>query len=329
MKKLFSLFLVLFSILGSVSVYSYCLPADTSVISEVKLQAYTSDTKVPLNRNITLYIKVFWSSRDDSVSIENVGDPKLTNLEITGTSSANRIEADVNGNRNVREITFILKPSGLGMAYIEPVSLVYKKGKNSTPVTLRTNRFGVKVIDPVPEPGHRKFPFLWLVIFLFAAGSGVIFYSFRKKSDRFKHTEPEQNIDIDEENYLSRLKNITKSKNSDFNSALNEIIKVFRMYISKEFGISAMEATSSEIISMLEQKDTGLQEQKLKELLNRVDVLKFSGQKALQSDVDAAYVFVEAFLESRLRDKKEKEASKERESKRKGIKSIFRKNINK
>jgi len=306
---------ILLIVVAQVLVFSQV--KDSTSVYEVRVQASTSDTRVPLNRSVKLILQISWAGTMDTVTVENIEDPVLTNFEITGTSAANRIEASAQGKKSVREITYNLKPKGLGMGYIEPVSVTYLEKSTGKSYKVTTRRFGIKVTDAVPDPEERKFPYVWLIALVLLSLGGTVYYMVRRKNASDDDENMEEQAPAEEE-CLLELKNIIRGKTEDADTILTSLLRSFRQYLSREFGIGAMEATSSEVIRLLE--ETEMEESFLKrfdKIFSRADVVKFSGEKASQADIDDAFAVMEMFLEKRLKLKQDKISEKQSEHKKK------------
>ncbi|MCD6115695.1 hypothetical protein J7K93_01660 [bacterium] len=290
---------------------------DSSSILEVRISARASDTKIPLNRSVKLIVQISWTGGMDTVTVEDIEDPELTNFEITGTSAANRMEASVKGKKSIREITYNLKPESLGMGYIEPVSVTYLEKSTGKKYKVSTRRFGIKVTDAVPDSGKRKFPYVSLLVVVLLVIGGIAFYIISRKKQAVNDENTDEHTPAEEE-FLAELKNTIKDRAESLNTILDNLTRIFRKYLSGEFNIRAMEATSSEMIKMLE--ENGLEENYLKrfeKIFSRADIIKFSGEKASQTDVDDAFAVMEMFIENRLKSKNDDAAAKRADGKNK------------
>ncbi|MBN2030343.1 hypothetical protein JW824_08870 [bacterium] len=315
-KRLLSfLFLFLFLIqIGAEGVY---YQDTTSVEMSVSLSAQVKPNRVPLNRTLTYTIQIIWEGNLDDIEIGDIEEPILSNFDIIGTSSANRVMEGVDGKKAIKEIAYTLQPKTLGMGYVESVALSYKSNQDDKTHYLQTERVAVEVISPVPEGNDMKS--IWFFIFacLLLVGGIPIFLFIRRK--HLENHEKEETTDrIIEEIYLEELKGSVNLKEKDKGETFSILTRLFRRYLSEKFDISALEATTDELIKILaeENLDESLI-RKCEMLLNKADVVKFSGQGASQAELNEAYTTVETILESHLSKSREQSRRMEEESARK------------
>ena len=103
-----------------------------------------------------------------------------------------------------------------------------------------------------------------------------------------------------EEIFLDELKGVDL-KSRDIREQFSLLTKLFRLYLSKKYRISTLDATTQELVSLL--KDQDLDEtliRKSENLFSKADLVKFSGQEATHSELADAYTTVESLLESNM-----------------------------
>lgn len=322
MRKGKLLFLIVFIFISTIPIHF--LKADERGATVVTLSTLVSPERVPLNRQATLTVRIAWEGDLDLIVIGDVEEPILTNFDIVGSSSTNRISGTAEGRRAVKEIAYILQPRGLGMAYVEPVGLSYEDLRTGKTHSLMTQRVGVEAISPVAEPGEMPRWWIW-------AAAGIILVSFFVfMLIRMSRLRQADDVDIVvriiEETYLEDLKSQVDLKSADRREGLTAVTRLFRKYLSDKYDISAMEATTAELVKALE--DAGLDANLLKKcesLFERADVVKFSGQEASQAEFEEAYTTVETILESHLAKEKEAQVKAEAEAEAKNKIKLFRK----
>lgn len=322
-RKVCFIFLALFYLLSSLGYTQEVSPAESVLIeTNVSLSTLVEPKRVPLNRPLTFTIRITWEGDLDLIEIGEVEEPLLTNFDIIGTASANRISGTAVGKRAIKEIAYTLQAKTLGMAYIESVGLSYEDKRTGKSHSLLTQRVGVEVISPVPEEGEKRGWWIWILI-LGVAFAGFFYFLFlKRRRSRGKETEEEVE-QIIEEAFLEELKETVDLKEKDRRESFTVLSKLFRRYLSKKYGISALEATTQELMKTLEEED--LEEsltRKCESLMKKADVVKFSGQEASQAELDEAYTAVETVLESHLAQAKEKLQEIEESKKRKKWKKL-------
>lgn len=281
--------------------------------TEVMLSAFVEPKQIPLNRHIVFTVRISWKGDLDLIEMGEVDEPLLSNFDIVGTSTANRVSGVSGGRQATKEITYTLQPKTLGMAYIESVRLSYEDKTSGKTHALRTQRIGVEVISPVRDAGDGSNLWYWIIPVCIVLFGFVSFLLIRFRRSEKKDIE-EAVERIVEESYLEDLKNTVDLKAKDRREAFTVLTKIFRKYLSEKYQISALEATTAELLKML--ADEGFDEsliRKCETLLTKADVVKFSGQEATQAELDEAYTTVETILESHLAKAKEKQLEMEGE----------------
>ena len=250
-------------------------------------------------------MQIQWSGNLSQFEIEDFENPVVTNFDVVGTSSSNRV-GEVNGETvAVKEYAFTLQPKSFGMGYIEGVIIKYRDTNTGESSRLITNRLEVKVIDPVPEPGELRFPIFWIIGALVVILVGVfLFLYLRKKQEERRRREEMENITPLEETYLAELKNSfdIKSTEVSINETIAGVSRLFRRYLAEKYDIIALEATTDEVMTSLQEKE--VEERILKdasEILKTSDVVKFSGGSGDKAELQRIYTLIEDILERNLR----------------------------
>ncbi len=274
----------------------------------VSVSSVLDSKQVPLNRTVDFIVRIAWEGDLETVDIGELTDPILSNLDVVGTATSNKVTGIPGGQQSVKEVTYTLKPKNLGMAYIEPVSLSYTDKKTSQVHALRTRRMTVEAVSPVPEKTGGPGAWFW-ILFLAAFASGIAaggwYYLRQKKIKRAREAPMVQTIL--EEDFLIRLKETVDLKSKDRKESFGALTKLFRRYLSEEYGINATVAATEEWINALRERgtDEGLI-RKCETLFTKADVIRFSGKEATQAELDEAYTVVEAMLESRLAEERQR-----------------------
>jgi hypothetical protein len=308
-------FFIYLSLAFFLTVYSFRLfGEDASEKVEVMLSSDVESKRVPLNRPLVLTVRVSWEGDIDYIEIDEIEEPVLSNFEIVGTASSNRVVGTENGRKAEKEIRYTLMPTTLGMGYVESVALSYLDKLSDQTYHLKTERIGVEVVAPVAEKGKNSSVWIPLLAGVLILGGGFIFILRfrRKKADRTKEEAVEDRIL--EEDYLATLKNSVDLKSRDKREMFSTLSNLFRKYLSEKYSIAALEATTEGLLKIMEENhaEEGLIH-KCSMLLKKADVIKFSRQEATQAELDEAYTTVEAVFESHLAQAK-KEILKNQEA---------------
>ena len=263
----------------------------------IELSAQAEPNHVPLNGTVRLKVQVAWQGDLDRIEIEEVEEPLLSHLEITGSASANRITGGTQ-SKAVKEIDYFLKPLTLGMAYIESVGLKYKDTATGESYFLRTERIGIEVLPAVQEKEYPGFSFGIFAALVLVISAGIIVYLRRLR----RPAEPSAQEVVLEEAFLDRLHADDLSKQNP-DAAFTRLIKMFRQYLAQKYDIPAMEATTETWIASLKQAvlDESLTSS-CEKLFREADVLKFSGEKISRAALEEAYSTFEQLLKSQLNE---------------------------
>ena len=298
--------LKIYALILTIFIISSGLPALHQNQSEqethINISASVDQTKIPLNRMLKLKVTLAWIGEPGTFTVLNFNDPVLSNLEVTGTSTSNRTEAQKKSTRVIREYEYSLKPEGLGMAYVESISVKVLNNLTETEETLQTRRIPVEIVDPVAEKNKERNWLLFLIIFLTAAViTFLILISIRKK----KNSKGSQLSEIQEpleKKYLDELRNNWNLDNLNLREDFSALSRLLRRFLTEKFRIRAMEATTDELVEEL--KSTAMQEnqiQSVSDILSRTDEIKFSGIIGKQEEFSSFYTLIEGMLETYLR----------------------------
>jgi hypothetical protein len=274
-------------------------------VGSIRLSIAIEPNRVPVNRTAKLTIRLEWTGERDQYEIRPFDNPIVHNFDIIANASANKV-ANVNGQTTtIREYTFTLQPTTMGMAYVENFIIKYTDLDTDKEFTLTTNRVEVKVLEPLPEPGSKTW-ILWVLLVMCMAGGGVTgFFTYRRKrEERLKklREEAEKNIPI-EETYLAELKTIPiNDPDIDIVDCFSKLSKLLRHFIKDKFSLPGLEASTDELVSEL--RKLNVDEKfihETQEILESSDVVKFSGGSSSKAELDRAYTLFEANLHKSLR----------------------------
>lgn len=291
------------------------LSGQTEPGSAVTLRASLDSTAVPLNRTVTLTVRLSWEGPLDSVLIGEAADPVLSNLEITGTSASNRTVGTADGAASVKEIAYTLRPLSLGMGYIDSLTVTVRDLKAGTDRRMTAPRLSVTAVAPVPVKSGNRGLLTWLMLgAIFAAGAAAGVRVWKKRAGRQAAETPKTAEPPLEERYLNTLKETVRLHGDQREDAFASLSRLFRQYLSEKYKVPALEATTAELIASL--RTAGEEEalaRKCESFFGRADEVKFSGRKASQDELDESYTIVESLFESKLveaqlRMRKEQEA---------------------
>lgn len=298
-----SIYIYYFLVILAYFQIGYGASPDSSQGYAVKLSASVHPQQVPLNTTAVLSVQLICEGTLDSIQITSIEEPVLSNLEIIGTSSGDRVIGGPGGKQSIRELTYTLRPKSLGMAYIESMRIQYEDKTVRALRELRTPRLAVEITEPIPEK-KGKGPF-WVLPIVLALLLFGIFFRMRFQRDQKSSLPLPEEAPLLEERYLSELKSIREKAPQTLSDAFSLLSKLFRKYLAEKFHISALETTTSELVSSL--SGLNLKEEQLRQVeafFSKADVIKFSGQPVSSNEFEEAYTRVESFLEFQLIEEK-------------------------
>ena len=273
------------------------IPADT-VQSDIILRTYVESEAVPLNREVVYHVELRWKGELNRYQINKLSEPQLNNLTLRGSGSSNRDA----GSMAIKQFTFYLKPLEIGMAYIDAARITYSDTENNTEGNLLSSRIGVKIIEPLPEPGDSRLSSTIIIIFISIIGLTVILlfiyrYQTRKKAEQERQRQ--ERTETIEEKYLRLLKDTVHLKKENIKDSMADLSHITVGYLGERFNLPSGNLTTRDLIEILKDRDLGpgLLE-RLEEFLDRADLVKFAGEPVTEAEVHRYYDTIEVILEN-------------------------------
>jgi len=269
----------------------------SSLEGAIEATASIESRHVPQNRTLTYTVNVSWNGDLERYEIVAVEEPKLTNLDVVSTSSADWVGVVEGIKKAVKKYEFVLSPNELGMAYIDATVIEYKDKAEEKTRRLITNRLEVEVGDPIVEHNN-TFAIVAGLGFLAVIGASIAGFIFvKRRREREAELQHVQDTVPVEERYLSQLKTEVDLQTPDKAATFSVLSKLFKQYLSDRYDVSAMELTTKEITDHLNKmavsdKIVGQTE----EILNACDVAKFSGSKVEHGTLERVYTLLEDIL---------------------------------
>lgn len=272
-------FVLFLSLLNSIQA------ADSSA-AQITLRTYLEQDPVPLNLEVVYQVELSWEGDLQRYHIARVNEPAVTNLKLRGSGSSNRFFIDDQGlARSVKRISYYFTPTDLGMGYIDGISVQYEDTKNQQSHILYAQRLGVKIVEPVHEPGLGAdtgtilFIAIAVLFLLVLAYFLVKFFKVRKQEQVNMTSE----LTV-EEHFLQELSVQQKIENGDTRQAFGKTMHLLKRYFSEKYNLQ-QGAPFADIRPNLEQ--AGIESavlDKLDEMYQRSELSKFAGEKI--SDVE-------------------------------------------
>ena len=302
--RYWALFLIFIFSPVSLTIAQDSTSSPSSIDEGIKVSTFVDSKEIPQNRTLTFTVEISWSGNLDRYEIENFDNPVVRNFEIIGTASSNKVGGGITP-KAVKIYEFTLRPTELGMGYIENMVINYTDVALNQKQRLVTNRLDVKVIDPVSEPGEINVGLIILVsVLIIICGGIVAILVIRKKRKNLVAQEQEQERLPLEEQYLLDLKNMIKLNDADLDisQSFSQLSRLYRKYLAEKFEVTALGITTEEAVQRLNEISSDERFiNSSKEILTNCDLAKFSGGSANKSELERIYTLIESNLERSLR----------------------------
>jgi len=275
-------------------------PAADSLQTQIQLRTFLEQEKVPLNKEVVYQVELSWQGPLNRYHIQKIGEPTVSNLKLRGSGSSNRFFVDSTGRpHSLKRITYYFTPVEIGMAYIDGVTIQYEDTRLGQHESLLSQRVGVTITEPLPQPGQgmsaAKLVVLSLV-FLFLITLAYFIWRYFKIRKEAQAEEDTAAVTL-EENYLNELKNTVQLGSASADRQFDALTALLFRYLKERLQLSGA-ALSAEI----EQKiQTYLPDddiaQKLKTLLERSELSKFARESVSENELHMFYDTTELFLQ--------------------------------
>ncbi len=292
MKKWIAIFLI-----GLASL-SY---GSDSTKTDISLHTYLEKSDVPVNREVVYHVELSWKGDLHQYQIQKIGEPVLSNLKLRGSGSSNRFYVDDQGQpRSVKRITYYFTPQGMGMAYIDGVSVQYTAAGSEQTETLFAQRLGVKITERISEPGEGIPTGTIVIIVLALVFVGVVgFFIFKYFRIRNAQQEAQEEEISAEAKCLEEIEAITRSDEQDLNAKFIRLSRTLEKYLTEKRNLapgSNYELVKADLESVGFKPDLL---EKLERFYRQSELSKFAGEPISESDfhlfADTAELTVKAF----------------------------------
>lgn len=276
-----------------------------SIHSELTVTSSVQEASAPLNRIVPFTVRIEWEGAPDRYSISSLENPSVTNFSIVSSSASNRVEYRDGRQYSVRVYEFGLQPLELGMGYIESIIVSYTEGDSGATQRAMTQRLGIKITGPVSAPGEGVvlLPAAFIAAVI-TAGALAYFYRRRRRVQRAEIAPSESEISP-EEKALAEMKRAREDV-ADFRDGIAQLTRLLNGYLSSKFDINAHSLTIDDLLRVLTERGMDESEvEKVKEVSERSDVLKFSGQNVDRGTYEMIFADISRIIEKLKNGRKE------------------------
>ena len=280
-------------------------PAPDSVKSDILLRTFIESDNVPLNREVIYHVELRWQGDLNNYQIKDVQEPVLTNLTTRGSGSSNKVNTLADGSvQSVKRITFYLTPIEIGMSYIDGITIKYTDMGSGNESNLISSRIGIKIIEPVPEPGSSPLPELFWGLVLLALSGGFIYffirYQKRKEAEILKASS--EVVETVEQKYLRLLRETIQFETDNVRESLSDLSRLLTGYFSEKYNVPAGGISTIDLIEILQEKELPDETiARIKDFYPRADMVKFAAEKVDISEFHRLYDTVELVIENQAK----------------------------
>ncbi len=268
--------------------------------STIELTTYIEKSSVPLNEEVAFHIRLSWLGDMSRYKIVEIPQPLLTNLLMEGSGSKNQITPAEDGTlRSTKTITYKFKPVEIGMAYIDGLVVKYRDSATGETDMLQSQRVQVKILDALPDSSGNVTAVVYIVLLLlFALTIAYFLMQYLKK----RNLTPEESgapLSIPRQ-FLKRMSEEIDPKATNLGEMSVLLSRIFREFLSREFSFPAANSSIDEVRGALRKRSIAeLEINKITELLEKLDVIKFAGGSVDPAEFSNLYGTAENYLHGR------------------------------
>ena len=282
---------------------TYLLNAQVSATAKTDKGQYLIGDYIRVQLNVTAdstYI-LNWPAENDITSFDLITSKPIDTTRINNTYHLSQ------------ELVYSIYDSG--MYYLPQIRIPYKKLRDTTTYfafsdsvlfTVQTIQVhttsNIKPIKEVIEVKVINYTWIFIVcgLLLLIGIAVVIYFVFYKNKIQIAIKEKVITISYYDKT-IQLLKELEAKKlwqKDDLKEYYSELTEIIRAYMEKRFGINALESTSDEILTQLNNVDTSAEQiEHIRFILELADLAKFAKSRPLQNEnmlaMQNAFVFVE------------------------------------
>lgn len=260
---------------------------------DIQIKARIEASEVPQNQTTDLNITLQWAGPAGLFDVEEITQPRLTNLTVVGSASTNRVETKNGSPHTIKDYSFILQPAAMGMAYIEPMRITYFCYADSQQTTLQTQRIELKVTEPVFErtqsPSAMALGAIGFVLLVVLLGAYVWWARKRRLANLAAETTEPQ-LSPTERILRDLQEKIEQTPPEESSAKCEALSKAVRTYIRDTAGFDVSYLPTQELEHELQQSEFDKEQTELfTAILRLCDEAKFARKEIPLADFDPLY----------------------------------------
>lgn len=265
----------------------------------IVLKTYLEKNTVPQNRSVNFHVELSWDGELSRYQIVKIPQPTLSNLQLKGSGSANRLDELENGHvRSTKTIMYQLQPVETGEAVIEGMVIHYRDTKTGMVESLKTQRVTIRITEPLADRKGQVKAIIYVVLLVVFVGTVIYFLAvFLKRRNSAGGGVGE--VGTKEAVYLKRISQEIDPRGTNLRDVSLRLGKIFQEYLCDVFSIKSAEAAGEDICDQL--KSAGLENnnlEKLKTFFDKMSLIKFGGATVEPMEFTELQNIVEGFLQA-------------------------------
>lgn len=268
-----------------------------SLSGEITLRTYLENDNIPLNNEVVYHVQLSWQGDLDAYQIGDIGDPVISNLTLRGSGSTNRLTTDSQGRpMAVKMITFYFKPTSIGMAYIDGVSVQYVHKQTSESETLFAQRLSVKIVEPTEDPKDEFVAgnvLVWVLLIGFLITAIYFGLRYMQRKNKVEETPAEVSL---EQKYLDLLSETVHLSNGATRENISSMRKLLNSFIAEKFSIPG---NIEKNIVNERLKKLGIQDEllsKIEQMYDKAELAQFAGEQIETTELHLFFDSLEHIL---------------------------------
>jgi hypothetical protein len=271
-------------------------PADTSSASlNIILKSHLSHHTIPRDQILKYEVQIIWHGEISRLQIVQIPEPRLENLVLESSGSANRQEKLPDGTlRSTKTIMYELKPLAPGKGAIGGMTLLYRDTRTGTVDEIRTLPHTVTITEAETTSQFSSKMYLFLLL-LFGLTFGYFLLTFLRK--RFSVKRSDDKADNSPASLcLKQLHDEIDPKGLNITDSTLRMWHILETYLSVRWP-QASEKTANEWLDWLRKSDINKEDlKKLEPFLLKIDMIKFGGDTIDPLSFSEFYETITEFL---------------------------------
>jgi len=264
--------------------------ADSTNIN-ISFSTTIDKVETPLNIPVVMTVIMSWEGVPDRFSMGPFENLVLTNMVITGNESKSRTELRNGIVYTVKEDSYTIQLSSLGMGYIEPIIIEYTDKVTGINDNLISQRMSVKGLAPEFGMGSGL---LWAGLGILAMSGflvGLVLVMRRRAMvKKLEEIQPE----LKEDSEIEKIKMIQSDNKLSFKQKTADTFIEFRNYLFNKYKIPEDRRSDKQVVNVLQESGVdGEIISGIQQIFELSEQIRFSGKDVKDDDFEKIYGAIE------------------------------------